>query len=468
MNDTDIRTEINEDKLKYLEKIEIPVADKKKKTDKKVIKTVVITLLALLLVIISIFGIKIISAYEGKEALPTEEIVYPEFSTSPEEIVISLKEMLEDTKSYGGVKLKIDFDAQLVDESVEITGDNAEAVISSSDYIKTSIQGLFSSEYDSQRYSGEYGDDFSSVLFSTQYLAHSVNISAQVNEENENDLKYIFDYNEDTVSVPGGEVVFRKIFDIASDTAAFNSIKEKAVSVANPENISFSYDNFIMTANIDRLKQELSSVQQKRVLDVTMPLSAIGGFEQFGTVNVKFTLELYKTFSFSRVRLSFKDDVHFIKKGSTDKFEYDIITDQSPSEIKVSFVSSDPSVLLVDDGICKGVGVSEDPVIVTASYTYKGVTYEDSCLYYVRVPVMGVKVADKEIAIKAGEFYKTKVSIYPSKATLKTVFWFTSDESVASVDASGVITANSPGVASVYCISFDGNYKSVCNVKVTG
>lgn len=464
MSDMDIRSGLTEEERLRLEKIDRLDSNKKRK---KVIIAAVTAILILFFVVGTIFGAQYILSYEGTEALPEEEVIYPELPSSPEDIVNSFKAMLKKTESYGGVKLNVDFDVNIPDESIEITGERAELVKPYFDHIKSAFVKLVSSQYDSQRFEGQYGDDFSSVLFDVNYLSHSVDITSEINEENENDLKYIFDYYEETLTVPGGGVVFEKVFDVGSDTLAKNNIIELASSMVRTDIMNIDYTDFVMTVNADRLNEQINSIEQKRFIDVSLPLTFIGEYEEFGTIDISFTFELTKTFSFTRAGFTFKDDVYYIEKGSTDEFKYKVISDESPVDITVTLVSSDPSVLSVDGSFYKGEKVSDKPVTVTGTYTYNGITYEDTCVFYVRVPVEGVKVTEKEKALKVGESAVITAQLSPAEATLKDVFWFSGDENIVSVDENGEITAVSEGTASVTCITLDGNFRSVCMVTVT-
>ena len=464
MSDIDIRSGLSEEERLRLEKIDRLDANK---TRKKVIISVVTVILVLFFVVGTIFGAKYILSYEGTEALPAEEVVYPEVATTPEDIVASFRAMLDDTKNYGGVKLNVDFDVNLIDESIVVTGEKADAIMPYLDYIRSSFIDIVSGQYASQRYSGAYGEDFSDVLFDVNFLSHSVDISSLVNEENENDLKYIFDYYEETIDVPGGYVVFDKIFDYNSDGIAQLALLGRISAMADGLDMTASYSDFVMTVNVDRLKGQINSIQQKRVMDVVIPLTFHGEYAPFGRLDISFTMELYKTYSFSRADFYFKDDVYYIEKGSSDEFKYKVVSDESPADVVVTLTSSDPSVLSVDGSFYKGEAVSDKPVTVTGTYTYMGVTYEDTCTFFVRVPVEGVKVTEKEKSLKVGEISAVSAEISPADATLKDIFWFTSDENIVSVSENGEITAVSEGTASVYCITLDGNYKSVCTVTVT-
>ncbi len=464
MSDIDIRSGLSEEERLRLEKIDRLDANK---TRKKVIIAVVTAILILFFVVGTAFGAKYVLSYEGTEALPAEEIIYPDVAATPEDIVSSFRKMLDDTKNYGGVKLDVGFDVKLLDESIVVTGEKAEAIMPYLDYVKSSFVSIVSEQYASQRHSGAYGEDFSSVLFDVNYLSHSVDISSLVSEENENDLKYVFDYYEETIDVPGGYVVFDKIFDYNSDGVAQLAILGRISSMADGFDMSTEYSDFVMTVNVDRLKGQISSIQQKRVIDVTVPLTFYGDYAEFGKLDISFTVELYKTYYFSRADFYFGSDEYFVEKGSSDEFKYKVVSDESPADVVVTLTSSDPSVLSVDGTFYKGEAVSDRPVTVTGTYTYMGVTYEDTCTFFVRVPVSGVKVTEKEKTLKVGEASAVTAEVSPVEATLKDVYWFTSDENIVAVSENGEITAASVGTASVYCITLDGNYKSVCTVTVT-
>lgn len=463
MNDIDIRSGLSREERLRLEKIDRLDSNK---TRKKVIIAVVTAILVLFFVLGTALGAKYILSYEGTQALPAEEIAYPEYPSDPEGIISSFKEMLRDTKSFGGVKLNVGLDVNIPDDSITLTGKGADSVRPYFDYIKDSFVRLISDEYNSVRYSGTYGEDFSEKLFDTNYLAHSVDISSAVNAENENELKYFFDYYEQTLLSPGGYVVFEKIFDVNANYAVKNALLEKTASMVKADKIKTEYTDFIMTVSIDRLKGQLNSISQKQVIAVTLPLTFIGEYEELGSLELSFTLELNKTYSFTRADFYFTEDVFYIEKGSSDEFRYKVISDESPADVVVTLTSSAPEVLSVDGSFYKGEAVSEKPVTVTGSYTYNGITYEDTCIFYVRVPVSGVKVSKKEISLKIGSESLIDAEISPDEATIRDVFWFTSDENIVKVGENGEITAVSEGTAEVYCITLDGNFRSSCTVTV--
>ena len=73
-----------------------------------------------------------------------------------------------------------------------------------------------------------------------------------------------------------------------------------------------------------------------------------------------------------------------------------------------------------------------------------------------------VDLSKSEVSLQAGETYKLEVSVYPAGAELS---WFSSDETVVTVDQEGTITAVAEGnaVVTVAC----GDAKDECSVTVS-
>lgn len=463
MSDIDIRSGLSEEEKKRLEKIDKLDSNKKRK---KVIMAAVTFILIMFFVLGTVFGGMHILSFEGTEALPAEEISYPAVLTYEKEIISSFNSLIKDTMNFNGIKLDTGFSVSLVDNKIDVQGENAEAVKPVIEHISGSFVSLVSSAYENHRYKGVYGEDFSDYLFPYDFTSDDAIISAFTEEENENSLKYLFAFDEKELSSSGSDIL-NTVFNLNEADTVVEGILDKMSEMFSPGEISTEYDEITLTANIDRLKNELNSMEQKRLCHVVVPAEFTGDYEEFGKLTFSFTLELKKSYNFIRAGFIFRDDVFYIEKGSSDEFKTKVISDESPADIVIEFISSDPSVLSVDKGFFKGEKVSPDPVTVTGRYTYNGITYEDTCVFYVRVPVEGVKLEEKEISIKTGEEKKLNEVLSPDDATLRKVYWFSTDENTVTVDENGVIKGVSPGNTTVYLVTLDGNYKASCNVTVT-
>lgn len=463
MADVNVREDLSEKERKRLERIDKLDANNRRK---KVIFAVVTACLILFFVGGTVLGGMYILSFEGTQELPAEPIEYAELPENEQAFYDDFLRLVQDTKHFAGTKADVSVGVSIPEDSIVTDGENAEVVKAYLGHIRSSAENLLSSHYESQRRNGTYGEDFSDLLHFTEFDLQDANVEPIINEENANDIRYVFTFDGCSFDEKESAAAYG-VFALSVADGVVASMKDTFASVATVGDATLVYDGFVMTAEIDRLAGQLNNVNQTRICKVTLPLTFIGEWEDFGEMTLSFDVHISKNTRFTRVSFAFRDEVYYIEKGSSDELKTNIVSDESPADIQVEWISSDPQVLSVDGNFFKGEKVSADPVTVTGSYTYNGVTYTDTCIFYVRVPVEGVKVSEKEIALTVGERKTQSATLSPADATLQKVYWFTSDESIAAVDENGVITACGIGEAEVYCITLDGNYRSACTVTVT-
>jgi len=85
----------------------------------------------------------------------------------------------------------------------------------------------------------------------------------------------------------------------------------------------------------------------------------------------------------------------------------------------------------------------------------------------ISVTVSGVSLNKTSTSIAVGNTETLVATVSPSNALNKNVTWSSSNEDVATVSASGVVTAVSQGTANITVITVDGGYDDVCVVTVT-
>ncbi|MBQ6908440.1 MAG: Ig-like domain-containing protein, partial [Clostridia bacterium] len=83
------------------------------------------------------------------------------------------------------------------------------------------------------------------------------------------------------------------------------------------------------------------------------------------------------------------------------------------------------------------------------------------------VHVTGIRLNKTNITLEQGDTATLIATVLPTNATNKTVFWESSDSSVAEVTEDGVIYAINPGTAYISVITDDGGYTKGCTVIVT-
>ena len=154
-----------------------------------------------------------------------------------------------------------------------------------------------------------------------------------------------------------------------------------------------------------------------------------------------------------------KDDFT-MEKGSTDTLTVTGSPEAAMEGKVVRWTSSDDSVVSVDQNgnvTAKGIGT----VAITATVDDK----TDSVNITVNAPLKGIKLNKTELTLKKGTSETLVVTYDPEDTTDdKTVTWTSSDESVASVDSNGKVTAHKDGQATI--TAKVGNYTAECKVNV--
>ncbi len=83
------------------------------------------------------------------------------------------------------------------------------------------------------------------------------------------------------------------------------------------------------------------------------------------------------------------------------------------------------------------------------------------------VSVTGVTLSPTSISLNIGETSQLTATVSPSNATNKNITWSSSNNSVATVSNSGLVSAVSQGNATITVTTVDGNFTATANVSVT-
>ncbi|OUP56919.1 Ig-like domain-containing protein [Pseudoflavonifractor sp. An184] len=133
----------------------------------------------------------------------------------------------------------------------------------------------------------------------------------------------------------------------------------------------------------------------------------------------------------------------------------------------VTWESSNTSIAAVDaTGKVTAIGAGTATITVTTADGGKTAT----CVVTVTaatVPVTGVTLNKTSTSLYVGDTEILTATVEPSDATNKNVTWSSDDTSVATVDASGRVTAVSAGTATITVTTEDGTKTATCTVTVT-
>jgi hypothetical protein len=92
----------------------------------------------------------------------------------------------------------------------------------------------------------------------------------------------------------------------------------------------------------------------------------------------------------------------------------------------------------------------------------RGVVYMSSS-----VPVTGIAVMPASVFTYPTATQPLSAVLSPTNATYTSVTWASADTNIASVSASGLVTANSAGTTTITATALDGGFIAGCNVTVT-
>lgn len=156
-----------------------------------------------------------------------------------------------------------------------------------------------------------------------------------------------------------------------------------------------------------------------------------------------------------------------MKKGETVSLAADV----KPSEAydkSINWKSSNPSVASVDSkGNVKALASGSATIsAVTVDTDSSGEHLTASCDVTVTVPVTGVSLNYSEKVVAPGKTLDLVATVVPSDASVKGVQWTSSDPAIASVSASGVVSALKEGKATITATTASGNFSAKCEITV--
>ena len=246
--------------------------------------------------------------------------------------------------------------------------------------------------------------------------------------------------------------------------------------------VSVGDENGLVMEHVDWTATPDSIVQLDEVTDADMPTS------QNLSAHVKVTAKQAGTVEIKAITGSGRMDTHMITVEPlvpVEKITLDsemTVTTSGLHELEYTIEPANASIQdleweSTDEAVAKVQYSSGRYVLyaykngtttITATATDgSGVTASCEVTVNINYPVQGISLNhDAKTFTKAGETLQLTATIYPDSATNKTVTWKSSDEKVATVDESGLVTAVGNGTANITATTEDGNFKATCQVTV--
>ena len=139
------------------------------------------------------------------------------------------------------------------------------------------------------------------------------------------------------------------------------------------------------------------------------------------------------------------------------------VSPSTASDKSVIWSSSNSSVASVtSSGKVTAVGNGTSAITVKSEDGSKSAT----CSVTVTTAVNGVSLNKTRLSLEVGKSETLTATVSPSTASNKSVTWYSSDSSVATVTSSGKVTAVKVGTTSITVTTVDGGKTAVCNVSI--
>lgn len=148
--------------------------------------------------------------------------------------------------------------------------------------------------------------------------------------------------------------------------------------------------------------------------------------------------------------------------SGSGKIRYSVLPGNA-TNTNVTFKSLNEKVATVD---ANGVVTSKNSgsTIITAT-THNELKTE--FFIEVETPVTNITLNSNEINLNPGGTFKLDATVNPSNASNKNIKWISANESIATVDQSGNVTADVAGTTYISAVSADGKVVATCTVNVS-
>ena len=261
-----------------------------------------------------------------------------------------------------------------------------------------------------------------------------------------------------TITVPSGATKL-SFYSAAwkGSTDASLSLSCSGVTI-NPSSVAIDADNgitsnspFTLSGNEADFYHEVSLSGVSSQKDITITSATTNRFVIWGAKYYTSSAPTLSSISLntSNVQTIFDVDETFSYSGLVVTAHY---SDSSSQTVTPTSVSS-PDMSTIGE---KTVTVTYNDK--TASYTISVIEPD--------IPVSGVSLDKNSATLSVGGTTQLTATVSPNDATNKDVSWSSSDDTIAEVSTTGLVTANKAGSATITVTTDDGEYQATCSITV--
>ncbi|NBH15775.1 DUF4982 domain-containing protein, partial [Lachnospiraceae bacterium] len=145
-----------------------------------------------------------------------------------------------------------------------------------------------------------------------------------------------------------------------------------------------------------------------------------------------------------------KETAKTIKTGETYQIQASVVPEETTDDDTLEYVSTKEEVATVDkNGLVTAIAEGETEIVISCEREGVTATVKITVTDH-DILITGIKVEEKEASIEVGDQYQIRASVQPEETTEnKTLKYVSSNEKVATVDESGLVTAIAEGEADI-------------------
>ena len=268
-------------------------------------------------------------------------------------------------------------------------------------YMKDDILICVSEKY--QGFGETFGTNYINELHPNDFTVSDIEKYECVEDGNNRTLSFTF---ADAVYPQAENSLLYRNFGMSLCDDIQNAVKELLAPIATVNSAQIACIGFNISANYNATEDRLNRVSYNRCYEIKANITFGGELEELGTKDISFQFTASENHGFTYVGLSLNKDRIWLEKGERDNLTatriYDeaILDEAGKEAATVIWSISDPDVAAIDDeGYIKAVKVSNEPVTVTAKYSFLGNEYTDTCLVYVREILEEIVMKEKEATL---------------------------------------------------------------------
>jgi len=140
-----------------------------------------------------------------------------------------------------------------------------------------------------------------------------------------------------------------------------------------------------------------------------------------------------------------------------------VVLPSNATDSRILWSTSDSTIVAVDS-LGQVTGIKFGSATITAT-TVDGIITA-SCIVTVVSQVTSLSLSAETLSIQKGSAYKLTAMVLPLDATNDTVNWSSSDETIATVDSTGLVTGVRMGTVTITATTADGGITATCEVAV--